>query len=189
MTARQRLLGRLGDGLATDENGAGSVDVEKLHDAVFIAEERTPHQDPAFGFRQLVDIAERALSPGINDPSTAVQALDEIHDLLRTLAERRFPSPMRVDQDGTVRLVLPRPEFKAYVHLALDEIRYHGSRSIQVVRRLRSLLHDCIAAAPAERRACLEEQLALLDESARRDIPASEQRVASKSSAQGHGQE
>ena len=60
---------------------------DRIHQAALrlqseLADERTPHQDPAFGFRQLVDIAERALSPAVNDPSTAVQALDEIHDLL-----------------------------------------------------------------------------------------------------------
>ena len=80
-------------------------------------------QDAAFGFRQLVDIGERALSPGTNDPTTAVQALDELHDLLRRLAVRSFPSPVRLDEDGLLLLVLPRPSWADYVALAPDEIR------------------------------------------------------------------
>lgn len=157
-----------------------------VEEAVLIADERTPHQDPAFGFRQLVDVAERALSPSMNDPTTAVQALDELHDLLRMLVQRRFPSPQRVDEDGALRLVLPRPSWEDYVHLALDEIRQYGGGSIQVVRRLRALLEDCAAIASPARRACLEEQLRLLDDSARRQLPLrDDQELARKPSAQG----
>jgi len=63
-----------------------------------------------FGFRQLVDVAERALSPGINDPSTAKQALDHLHDLLRALARRSIPATARVDDEGVLRLWLPHPD-------------------------------------------------------------------------------
>jgi len=64
------------------------VTLDELREHVVVGTERTPSQDPAFGFRQLVDVAERALSPGVNDPTTAVQALDQLHDLLRTLSTR-----------------------------------------------------------------------------------------------------
>jgi len=67
-----------------------------------------------------------------------VQAIDRIHDLLSMLATRRFPSRTRVDDKGGLRLVLPRPDWDALVHLAVDEIRQYGGGSIQVMRRLRA---------------------------------------------------
>lgn len=140
---------------------AGCRDDELL-ESIELADERTPHQDPTFGLRQLVDVAERALSPGINDPTTAVQALDQIHDLLRALAPRRFPSSFRLDDAGRVRVIIPRPSWEDVVHLALDEIRQYGARSIQIVARLRALLYDLLSVAPAHRQAVLRELLAAL---------------------------
>ena len=96
-------------------NGPANRDAESplpldaLARAIQTGTERTMTQDAAFGFRQIVDIAERALSPGINDPTTAVQALDQLHDLLRRLARRRIPSPVRLADDGSALLRLPGP--------------------------------------------------------------------------------
>lgn len=144
---------------------------EEMLRCVGIARERTMHQDPGFGFRQIVDIAERALSPGVNDPTTAVQAVDELHDLLRRLADRRFPSQARVDDDGALRVVAPRYDWDDYVGLAFDEIRQYGRGSIQVARRLRGALEDLLDMAPEHRRPALERQLQLLEESTQRDFP------------------
>jgi len=94
---------------------ASELGVEALLDSLVIGPERTLQQDTAFGFRQLVDIAERALSPGIKDPTTAVQDIDAMHDLLRRMVGRRFPSPAREDEGGTVRLLCPRPDWSAHV--------------------------------------------------------------------------
>lgn len=138
---------------------------------VVLADERTPHQDPIFGFRQLVDVAERALSPGINDPTTASQALDYLHDLLRSLATRRIPSTVRVDGDGRVRLVLPRPDWADYVRLSFEEIRHYGAGSIQVVRRARSALVDLLSVVPGARAAAVEHELAQLDSAAQDALP------------------
>lgn len=115
-----------------------------------------------FGFRQLVDIAERALSPSDNDPSTAVQALDQLHDLLRSLATRAFPSSHCAGSEGRLRLLLPRPEFADYVRLSFEEIRCYGSGAIQVVRKMRRMLEDLHSIALPERKACFEHELALL---------------------------
>ncbi|MFP2960984.1 DUF2254 domain-containing protein [Myxococcus sp. 1LA] len=167
---------------------ASSLDVQALLDSVQIGQERTLQQDTAFGFRQLVDVAERALSPGINDPSTAIQAIDQLHDLLRRLALRRFPSAHRLDDQGTLRLVCPRPDFDDYVRLSLDEIREYGEGSIQVARRLRFLLEDLLRVAPDFRRGELEHQRALLDASITRSF--ADTRVAEearRASPQGHG--
>jgi uncharacterized membrane protein len=141
---------------------ASRLDAKAVVNAVALAHERNLDQDTAFGFRQLVDLAERALSPSTNDPSTAVQVLDQLHDLLRRLGRRRFPAPFRQDEDGHLRLVLPRPDFGSYVHLALDEIRQYGSGSSQVLRRAWALVNDLLRVVPAHRRAELERQRALL---------------------------
>ncbi len=160
----------------------------RLAGTIQIGQERTMTQDAAFGFRQLVDIAERALSPGTNDPTTAVQALDELHDLLRRLAARRFPSPVRLDEDGSVLLVLPRPGWAEYMALALDEIRQSGSGSIQIARRLRYLLLDLGTVAPGFRQEPIDRQLRLLDAELVTDFPLLEdRRAASQPSPSGQG--
>jgi uncharacterized membrane protein len=129
---------------------------------IAIGTERTLEQDAAFGIRQLVDIATRALSPGTNDPTTAVLALDRIHDLLRRIANRAIPSPVR-GLHGRVLLVLPRPSWDDFVRLGLEEIRVAGATQVQVVRRLDALLDDLAAATPADRQAALDVQRRALD--------------------------
>lgn len=146
-------------------------DSDKLLDCVTVDDERTMHQDAGFGFRQLIDIAERALSPGVNDPTTAVQSIDQLHDLLRRLAGRRFPSAVRVDESGTVRVIAPRRSWDGYVELAFDEIRQFSGRSIQVVRRLHGAVEDLLTVAPPSRRAPLERQRALLVRGANEEFP------------------
>jgi uncharacterized membrane protein len=167
---------------------AGKLDVEALLDAVSIGPERTLQQDTAFGFRQLVDIAERALSPGTNDPTTAVQAIDQLHELLRRMVLRRFPTPSREDDDGMLRLICPRPDWSSYVRLAVDEVRQYGEGSIQVARRLRFMLEDLLRVAPVFRREELERQLALLDASVERAFTnEDEAATAHRANPQGHG--
>lgn len=141
---------------------------DQLAEMLAIGLERTPDADPLFAFRELVDIAERALSPGINDPTTAVQVLDAIHDLLRTLVTRAFPSPALRDRAGRVRVILHEPTWELFVHVALDEIRQYGVGSVQVARKLRAILDDLLELAPPDRRAPLEEQQTLLDASVER---------------------
>jgi uncharacterized membrane protein len=109
------------------DRGPAHVDVAAVAAAFSLGRERTMQEDVAFGFRQLVDIAEKALSPGINDPTTAVQALDEIHGLLRRLVVRPLPDGVHEDADGHVRLLLPAPSFGDFLALALDEIEQYGA--------------------------------------------------------------
>ena len=141
-----------------DREGANAIQA-----ALVIEDERSMEQDAAFGFRQLVDIATRALSPGTNDPTTAVQALDRLHDLLRRIAGREIPSPIRRDDSGRVLLVLPRPSWDDYVELAIDEIRLSGERQIQIGRRLRYLLEDLLSVTSEDRKAVLRRELALVE--------------------------
>jgi uncharacterized membrane protein len=111
-----------------------------LRRAVRLATARTFEQDPKYAIRLLVDIAIRALSPAINDPTTAVQALDQIEDLLRRLGRRQLDTGYARDAGGTIRLTFPVPTWQDYLALSFDEIRQFGANSVQVVRRLRSAL-------------------------------------------------
>lgn len=167
---------------------ASRLDTGALAQTVAIGRERTLRQDAAFGFRGLVDVAERALSPGVNDPTTAVQALDQLHDLLRRLCSRRFPDPVRAGGDGRPRVVLPRPDFDGYVRLALDEIRHYGKGSVQIERRLRFLLEDLLSVAPPRRRTELLRQLRALEASSSSlDLTTTSDEILRRGSPQGHG--
>lgn len=171
---------------ASLDDGIGPTLAATIHTGL----ERTMTQDAAFGFRQIVDIGERALSPGVNDPTTAVQALDELHDLLRRLATRDMPSPDRLSDGGELLLRLPRLDWADYVSLALDEIRQYGVGSIQVARRLRSLLLDLLAVAPAFRAASVNRQIRLLDASLAKGFELrDDRRTAASPSPSGQGPE
>ncbi|NHA68041.1 DUF2254 domain-containing protein [Phycicoccus flavus] len=121
---------------------AGDDVLDRVREGFGLGRERTLQQDPEFGFRQLVDIAERALSPGINDPTTAVQVLDELHRLLRVAATRPDRSSYLVDGDGSVRLVDRPTTFARMLDLAIDEIAHYGQDTLQVPRRIEALLDD-----------------------------------------------
>jgi uncharacterized membrane protein len=150
--------------------GGTEIAPESLTSTVELGLERTMVQDLRFGFRQLVDIAERALSPALNDPTTAVQAIDQLHDVLRILATRPWPHGRFPDADGCTRVVLRPPSWDELVHLAVDEIRTVGASAIQVDARLRAMLDDLLTVAPPQRRASIENELALLEEGVRRDV-------------------
>lgn len=95
---------------------------------------------PQYTPRLLVDIAIKALSPAINDPTTAVQAIDQIEDLLHRLGRRALDAGCVADEQGVLRLIFPTPTWEDYLTLAFDEIRQFGASSIQVMRRLRAAL-------------------------------------------------
>ena len=139
------------------------LDESRLHDALILALEPTLDEDVAYGLRLLVDIAERSLSDSpFQDPTTAVQPVDRLHDILRQLARRPFPDGRHRDEAGEVRLVVPAMTWDAYVHLAFDEICLAGAGSPQVSRRLKAALTDLRSIAPPERVAILDHQLDLL---------------------------
>ncbi|MFF1903940.1 DUF2254 domain-containing protein [Kitasatospora sp. NPDC058218] len=133
--------------------------------ALNVGVDRTMHQDLSFGFRQLVDIAIRALSPAVNDPTTAVQAIDRIHQLLGMLVHESFGDLCFRDRAGAVRLVEPVPDWQSVVDLAFTEIRLCGSGHPQVTRRLAAALDDLLRIAPEQRRPQLIDQRRLLDRS------------------------
>lgn len=135
--------------------GTRAISEKRLRDAIELGEQRTFNQDPKYAIRLLVDIAIKALSPAINDPTTATQALDQIGDLLVRLGLRRIEIGAFHDGGGTLRLVVPFPTWEDFLRLAFDEIRYYGANSLQVMRRMTALASDLIAVLPEERRPAL----------------------------------
>ena len=131
--------------LLSVHGGRASIAERELIRAVQLRLERTFEQDPKYPLRLLVDIAIKALSPAINDPTTAVQAIDQIEDLLRRLGRRDLDAGFARDGDGKLRLVYPMPTWEDYLTLAFDEIRQYGAGSVQVMRRLRSTLIELAA--------------------------------------------
>jgi uncharacterized membrane protein len=159
-----------------------------LCQSVALGHERTMEQDPAFAFRIVVDIASKALSPAINDPTTAVLAIDQIHHLLRTVGGRRLDEGLVHDRSGALRLAYRTPDWEDFVCLAVTEIRQFGGTSIQVARRLRAMLENLAEVLPPERTALLRDELRLLHRSAGRSFPEPEDQVlADISDLQGVG--
>ena len=142
---------------------SADLDEDRLHGALVLALEPTLDEDVAYGIRLLVDIAERSLADSpFQDPTTSVQAVDRLHDLLRRLARRPIPNGLHRDEQGEVRLAVFAMNWDAYVHLAFDEIRLAGAGSPQVTRRVKAALTDLKSCALPDRVAVLEEQLELL---------------------------
>jgi uncharacterized membrane protein len=133
-----------------------SIDERKLRNGFELGEERTFEQDPKYAIRLLVDIAIKALSPAVNDPTTAVQALDQIEDLLLRLGQRQLEIGAYPDGDGNLRLVVPFPTWADFLRLAFAEIISYGATSLQVMRRMNALVADLALAVPQERRPSLE---------------------------------
>lgn len=132
------------------------LDEAALAACLEIGDERTFQQDPKYAIRILVDIAIKALSSAINDPTTAVQALDHIEDLLLRLGRRRLDLGAYHDHAGQVRLVVPFPTWDDFLLLGLDEIRAYGAGSVQVMRRMKALINNLTEVLPAGRHEALK---------------------------------
>lgn len=176
------LVPQVGDSVARGDplfrvfGGSRPVSECALRGCVAVGTERTLRQDPRFAFRILVDIANKALSPAINDPTTAVLVLDQIDHLLLCLGKRRLDEGVGRDADGKVRVVYGTPDWPDYVTLAATEIRQYGEGSLQVMRRLRAMLEHLMAALPESRRPPLQQELALLNNAVLRKFPDEEDR-------------
>ncbi|MEX1295369.1 MAG: DUF2254 domain-containing protein [Candidatus Limnocylindrales bacterium] len=144
--------------------GTDLPDEPDLGSAVRVGSERSMAQDPEFGFRQLVDVALRALSPSLNDPSTANQSIDRLHELLRHLLPRDLPSPIVWRDEGKPFVSIPAPDWDAYVSLSVREISFACRSLPQVGRHLRRALEALVADASPERRAALRRAQLELDE-------------------------
>jgi uncharacterized membrane protein len=132
------------------------LDERALATCIEIGDERTFQQDPKYALRLLVDIAIKALSSAINDPTTAVQALDHIEDLLLRLGRRRLDIGAFQDRAGRIRLVVAFPTWDDFLLLGLDEIRAYGAGSVQVMRRMKALIKNLTGMLPRERHETLK---------------------------------
>ncbi len=168
--------------------GQRQLSAWQVRRAVVIGRQRTIDQDPLYAMRLIVDIAIRALSPAVNDPTTAVQAIDQLDDLLRRIGRRQLDVGYVYDRTGVLRVVYPTPHWEDFLALAIDEIRLYGATSIQVMRRLRALLEDLHAAVPLERRAAVEHHLVRINTSIDRSFPdVHDRRDALQADRQGIG--
>lgn len=117
--------------------GTANRDIaEGARDAFVVGSERSPDQDLAFTLRRLVEIAQRALSPGINDPTTALYCLDRLEEALVRLAERDPPSPVRLDEAGRIRVLTEVDTLDELATSALAAVARYGLSDADVVRRL-----------------------------------------------------
>ena len=142
---------------------AEAVDERKLRACVVVGAERTIEQDPLFAFRILVDIAIKALSKAINDPTTAVLAIDQLHRLLRSAGTRNLRTDQILDRAGNLRVIFRTPNWEDFVHLAFSEIRFYGAENMQIARRLRAMIVNLTDTLPAQRHSALGKELELLD--------------------------
>jgi uncharacterized membrane protein len=162
-------LPQVGDFVATGEplfvllGGAMAIDDREVRSTVAFGPERTLEQDPMFAFRIIVDIALKALSPAINDPTTAVVALDQVHRLLRLVGQRKLRGEVILDDRGQPRVIFRTPNWEHYVQVACNEIRACGANNLQVARRMRAMLLNLRSTLPEHRHPALETELDLLD--------------------------
>ncbi|MFG2755470.1 DUF2254 domain-containing protein [Streptomyces wuyuanensis] len=152
----------------------------ELTGLVALGVERTIEQDPAFGLRILVDIAIRALSPAVNDPTTAVQVLNHIEAFLHTIGRLRLTGRFTLhDARGEPRLEVRGRSWEDFLQLAVTEIREYGAGSLQICRRLRALFHGLLAAGlPEEHLEAVRTELRLLDEAVDREYSDPDRRTA-----------
>ncbi len=160
---------QVGDFVGVDEplfllhGGAAAVDEKPLRDSVIFGSERTMKQDPLFALRILVDIAIKALSAAINDPTTAVLAIDQLHRLLRSAGGRELRTESILGPTGKLRVIFHTPNWDDFVHLAFAEIRLYGAANFQIARRLRAMIINLANTLPAARQSALHQELDLLD--------------------------
>lgn len=169
--------------------GTSAADPQLLTGLIALGAERTIDQDPAFAMRVLVDIAIRALSPAVNDPTTAVQVLNHIESFLSIVGSTTLPGRyVMADDRGRPRLVLQGRDWEDFLQLAVSEIRDYGATSVQVCRRLHALLDDLLDALPPPQRPAVQAELDLLRQSVERNFtdPAS-RAVAQRPDRQGIG--
>lgn len=160
---------QVGDFVGADEplfllhGGAATIDEDALRACVIFGSERTMEQDPLFGLRILVDIAIKALSAAINDPTTAVLAIDQLHRVLRSAGRRNLRTDSILDPAGKLRVIFRTPDWDDFVHLAFAEIRFYGASNVQIARRLRAMIINLANTLPVERHTALRLEHDLLD--------------------------
>lgn len=111
-----------------------------ISETFIVGNQRTPQQDAEYSVHQLVEIALRALSPGINDPYTAIDCIDQLGSALCFLGNKKFPSESRFDDTGKLRLLIQPLTYSGMLNASFDQIRQYGSSSVAVTIRLLEIL-------------------------------------------------
>jgi uncharacterized membrane protein len=143
----------------------------QINDAFALGSTPTMQQDVAYGIRQIVDIALKAISPAVNDPTTASNCIDHLGAILVVLAARKYPDPGHYDATGRLRVITHERTFHDLARLAFDQIRHYGAGDhIIVLRMLDAIAHVATVTANPEHRAALAEQLAHIVASAQARI-------------------
>lgn len=169
--------------------GTSTPDHRHVTGLIALGPERTIEQDPAFALRVLVDIAIRALSPAVNDPTTAVQVLNHIESFLTMVGQSPLPGRyVLAGADGRPRLVLRGRGWEDYLQLAVSEIRDYGATSLQVCRRLRALLDGLLESLPPFQHPAVRAEMELLSALVERAFPDAARRSAARTAdSQGVG--
>ncbi|MCK3779263.1 DUF2254 domain-containing protein [Ensifer sesbaniae] len=163
------LAARVGDFVAYGQplfrlyGGAAKIPASELCNSVAFGRERTIEQDPTFALRVIVDIATKALSKAINDATTAVLAVDQLHRLLRSVGGRDLRNEYLCDGGGRLRVVYPTPDWEDFVQLTCREIRIYGVENLQIARRLRAMIDNLENVLPESRKQALQVERDLLD--------------------------
>jgi uncharacterized membrane protein len=141
---------------------------EKVREAFIIGKQRTQEQDVEFLIYELVEIAVRALSPGINDPHTAITCIDRLGSALAELAGRAMPPSCLHDPEGHLRLITRPHNFQGLVDASIDQIRQYGLGSVAVTIRLLEMIGSVLPFARDEsRRQALLRQAAMIERGSR----------------------
>jgi uncharacterized membrane protein len=168
-----------------DETDLNDDDLADLvHHEIHIGFERTGRRDVAFGLRQLVDIAERALSPGVNDPTTAVNVIGSLSPVLCALTSVDSGSQVVDDEEGRMRLIVPRPTFVDYLELCCGEIRRYGKGEPAVQKAMLGMLTDVAECAETDRlRRAVEVEINRIEEAADRELQGEDRRTLDRALA------
>lgn len=157
------------------ENRLSDTIKERIHTAFALGSQRTPGQDIEFSVNQLVEIAVRALSPGVNDPFTAITCVDHLGSALCRLAQRALPSPYRHDKQDQLRLIAPVVTFAEITDAAFNQIRQYGRSSAAVTLRMLEMIAVIAEFAHRpEERAALLRHAEMVTRGARDGLPEAE---------------
>jgi uncharacterized membrane protein len=178
------VMPRIGDFVAVGEPifrlRGSEFDERELRESVAFGPERTIEQDSTFALRVIVDIAIKALSKAINDPTTAVLSIDQLHRLLRIVGRRHLHDEQIKDGSGQLRVIFRTPNWDDFVQLACREIRLYGAENFQIARRLRAMIENLVATLPERRHPALCQELELLDRTIEKLYPLPQDLVVAR---------
>ncbi len=159
------------------------VEERQVGALIAVGTERTFEQDPVLALRILVDIAVKALSSSINDPTTAVSVIDHIEDLLEDLAHCDLAVGTIRDQTGKVRVTVPSPTWPAFLYLATTELRLYCGGSLNVARRLHTMLRNLRERVPQDYIGDVDAELERLEQTIDSSFPLEADRMLARSLA------